>query len=255
MSKKMCGNKMSSIDKHSSKTIPNPSWENVRTLYKKLSDEFGLLTDSFKIELSQETKTNLDHLIIVIDDVDQCIDELPKKSTRDAITSSLIAYLENNEEKWFHEKASTIMLNQIEILKIIILKEDIQREFIEAAKEIFNLTELKRHTEKVDELIKFIKLEGEATARLPLSILKIDPQEKFGIFFSRLCMIMGIVDLVFDANQDYKKGYIQIKPSIKLYFKLIKITISEGLKLIFSFPNKFKFLIYCYKFTIALIKE
>lgn len=240
---------------HTTIKIPSPSWDQVRTLYKKLSDEFNILTDSYKIELSEETKIHLDHLIIVIDDVDQCVDETTDKATRDSITSSLVAYLDNEEELWSHPQATSLMKRQIGIIKTIILQEGIQEEFIEAAKTIFEVTELKRHTDSIEELIRLIKIEGEATARLPLSILKVGHKEKFGVFFSRLCMLMGIADLIFDAREDFKLGYILIRPTFKLYLQLIRITIVEGVKLVLSFPNKIKFLIYCSKFALALIKE
>ena len=246
---------MSEKTLYSEGKLPLPNWDNVRALYKKLSEEFNILTDSYKIQLSRETKLNLDHLIIVIDDIDQCVDEMPDKASRDSITHSLVDYLGNDELQWSHPKATDLMMKQIEILKTIILKEKIQTEFISAAQKIFEVTELKRHTENMDELIHLIKIEGEATAQLPLSILKINSKSPFGQFFGRLCMIMGIADLVFDARQDYKNGYIQYKPSIALYLKLNWIVITEGLKLIAYFPRKIKFVQYCLKFTIALIKE
>lgn len=237
------------------KIIPNPAWKNVRDIYRKLSEEFNVLTDSFGIEINPETKKNLNHLIIVIDEVDQCVDELPDRSSRDSITSSLIQFLENDDENWFHPDASESLISQIEIIKIIILKLEIAEEFISAARTIFKVTELKRHTTKLERLLELIATEGRSTARLPLSILNIDSKEKFGVFFTRLCMIMGFADLIFDAKKDFKKGQINFKPSIKLYSKLIYIVITKGLKLILSFPNKIKFLAYCFRFTIALIRE
>jgi len=246
---------MNKVNFHSNQLIPTPSWDNVRGIYRKLSEEFDTLTDSFKIKVSPETKLNLDHLIIVIDDVDKCVDELPEKASRDSITSSLISFLENDDENWHHEHASALMVKQIEIIKVIILKEGIAKEFIDAAKTIFYATETKRYSTDLDELIDLIQQEGMATSLLPLSILKIDPEHTFGVFFGRLCRIMGIADLVFDAREDYKLGYIKFKPSLKLYYRLNKIVLVEGLKLIWSFPKKLKFFVYCIKFTIALMKE
>lgn len=234
--------------------IPAPSWDGVRPIYKKLSDEFNVLTDAFKLFVDPSTKNNLDHLITVIDDVDQCIDELPDKESRDSITRSLVTYLGDDENNWQHPAASVALIHRIQIIKQILRSENVHLPFIEAAKTIFSVTELKRHTNDISELIDYIKKEGEATALLPLSVLKIEEDEAFGLFFSRLCRLMGIADLVFDARQDYKQGYIQVRPSLKLYVKLIGITISEGIKLILNIPNKLKFLVYCYKFTLALMK-
>lgn len=234
--------------------IPEPSWDQVRTIYRKLSEEFHVLTDSFNVNVSDETKKHLDHLIIVIDDVDSCVDELVEKASRDSVTESLIEFLQGKEKSWFHDKASKLMMRQMEILKIIVHKEGIETRFVAAAKSIFELTEAKRHTQSVDELLNFIILEGEATAKLPLSILKIDSSEDFGLFFSRLCMLMGIADLIFDAREDYKSGYIQVKPTLTLYLRLCRILFTDGIKLLLSFPKKISFLVYCFKFSIALMK-
>ena len=38
-------------------------WNSVRGIYKKLSDEFHVLTEPFKVRLSNELKLQLDHLI------------------------------------------------------------------------------------------------------------------------------------------------------------------------------------------------
>jgi len=246
---------MEAQQKPAKKTLPPPSWKGVRSIYKKLSEEFHILTNAFNLTLAHQTKTNLDHLIIVIDEVDNCVDELPDKSARDSVTGSLINYLGDDEEKWKHVDATESLSLKMENIKYIVHKEYIQQEFLEAAKSIFHYTEIKRHTTNIDEIINYIRLEGQATALLPLSILKIKSEEPFGKFFTSLCMIMGIADLVFDANKDYKKGFIKLKPSFTLYTKLSVITLKEGLQLLLAFPKKIKFLAYCFKFAMALLKE
>ena len=58
------------------KQIPLPSWKGVRNIYKKLSDEFQVLTSTYNIGIDAQTKLHLDHLIIAIDEIDNCIDDL-----------------------------------------------------------------------------------------------------------------------------------------------------------------------------------
>ncbi len=242
------------IEDTATRKIPSPSWDSVRSIYKKLSDEFHVLTDSYKIELTPLTKSNLDHLIILIDDVDQCIDEIPDKSIRDSITESLIHFLQEKDEKHVHEEAHSFQ-DKLATIKQIVHQERIQPRFVGAVKNIFHFTELKRHTESIEKIIQLVQAEGEATAELPLSILKIDKEEAFGLFFTRLCRIMGVADLFMDARSDYKNGYTVIKPSLKLYFRLLRIIIKDGIKILFSFPRKMNFIAYCFKFSVALIRE
>jgi hypothetical protein len=82
----------------------------------------------------------------------------------------------------------------------------------------------------------------------------IKAETPFGAFFSNLCMLMGVADLVFDARQDYKKGFIALKPSFSLFIKLFKITIVDGVSLLVSIPRKLQFVKYCFRFTLALMR-
>ena len=238
-----------------SRILKPPSWKGVRSIYKKLSDEFHILTGAYKIKIGNETKLNLDHLIVVIDEVDHCIDNIPQRKDRDSITQRMIEFLRNDELSWSHPYASKELVSKMENIKQVVHREKIIEEFVAAAEAIFLNTELKRHSVDINEVIDFIRKEGAATARLPLSILKIDPKHPFSLFFTKLCTMMGIADLVFDAKQDYKNKIISFKPSLGLYYKLNKIMIVDGFRLLWSFPNSFLFLWYCVKFTWALYRE
>ena len=168
------------------KTLPKPSWDGVRSIYRKLSEEFHVLTDAYNLTVEEETKLCLDHLIIAIDDVDHCIDNQREKAKRDNITDALLAYLRNDEEEWHHPDTPKSFDNRIENLKCIVLIKDIQNPFTEAAETIFRNTETKRHTDDIEELIEYVKEEGRASAMLPLSVLGLDAKYVFGIFFTKL---------------------------------------------------------------------
>ena len=234
--------------------IPLPDWNGTRIIYKKLSEEFQVLTNTFNLNIDQRTKLYLDHLIIAIDEIDNYIDELPSKEERDAVTHSLVDFLLNEKEKWIYPKQNETLPIKIENLKRVIQQLDIKEEFSASAKTIFYNTEIKRHTKKAEDLIQFVTLEGKATAILPLSIMQIKSDTPFGIFFTKLCMLMGIVDLIIDARQDFKKEQIALQPNFKLYYQLFKITIIDGLNILISIPRKLKFMNYCFRFSIALLK-
>jgi len=246
---------MNGKDKIVAHQISSPSWDGVRKIYKKLSEEFHTLSNAFDITIDPETKIYLDHLIIAIDEIDNCIDELPTKKLRDEITEGLVNYLSDNAEHWNHSQSNNSFSTKIENLKRVVQNQNVEAQFVDAAETIFHNTEIKRHTNNIDDLIEFISQEGKATALLPLSILKIKPEVPFGMFFTNLCIIMGIADLVFDAREDFRKGFIVVKPSFELYRKLIHIVIRDGISLLISIPKKLKFLVYCFKFTLALMRS
>jgi len=230
-----------------------PKWENARPIYKKLSDEFHILTDPFKLKLDADIMSMLDHLIIAIDEVDKIVDELPTEQQRNDITKSMLVYLKNDQPEWKNLLTTESLVEKIEGIKTIVNHLGITERFTDAVSNIFNYTELKRHTLDEKKLIDLVMQEGNMTAELPLSIMKIDSKHAFGKFFSKLCMLMGIADLIVDARNDYKLNYISIKPRISLYFKLNYILITEGIKLLWSFPRKIKFLWYCIKCSWLLI--
>lgn len=230
-----------------------PQWQSARSIYQKLSDEFHVLTNAYKIELDTRTKLMLDHLILGIDEVDQCIDEIAAKKDRDDITSEILNFL-NNESEFLSNPLIPKSLNEkMIVLKKIVNELNVQSRFHDAVAKIFDYTERKRHTKDQKELINFVQLEGQATAELPLSIMQVDTKHGFAKFFTQLCVMMGVADLVIDARSDFKANYIVVKPNLKMYWQLNKIMVSEGLKLIWGFPDKFKFLIYCIKFSFLLL--
>ncbi len=233
--------------------LSTPEWGETRSIYKKLSEEFKVLTSPYAVLLDARTKLMLDHLILGIDEVDLVVDQLPTKLERDTITASILKFLSDHKKVWHHPLATESLTLKIQNINNIVQELNIQDRFHKAAFDIFEFTERKRHTTNKQELIDFVMLEGKATAELPLSIMQIAPSHAFAEFFTILCTLMGIADLIVDARSDYKSKYIAVKPSIGLYLKLNVILIKYGLKLIWIFPKKISFLIYCIKFSFLLI--
>jgi len=230
-------------------------WNSVRGIYKKLSDEFHVLTEPFKVQLSNELKLQLDHLIIAIDGVDNTLDELAAAAVRNSLSSEMIEFLSDNRSIFSHPQAEDTLRGKLNTLKIILSQIDNKSGFIQATKDILNFTELKRHTTDPNQLIELVVKEGTATAQLPLSILIDSSTHEFRSFFTQLCELMGIVDLIFDLRSDYNNKLISIKPSLNLYLRLIRISASRGLRLIRAFPKKLSFLKYCTKFGYVLMTE
>jgi len=196
----------------------------------------------------------LDHLIIVIDGVDQYIDELPSQQNRDEITGSILKFIGDDSTTWNHQTVPQSFRQLIEVVKAIVLQAEARERFTQAAQDIFQYTEEKRHVKDRHQLIQLVMKEGKATAELPLSIMGVEANHPFGQFFSRLCMLMGVADLIVDARSDYKANYIALKPGIGLYLNLNKILIVEGLKILWYFPRKIQFLWYAIKMSVALIR-
>ena len=75
-------------------------WSHVRPIYKKLSDEFNVLTSPYAIYISERIKLMLDHLILGIDEVDQAIDQLESDAEREALMESILNFLGNTQTSW-----------------------------------------------------------------------------------------------------------------------------------------------------------
>jgi len=233
--------------------LADPDWSAVRSIYKKLSDEFHVLTGSFGLQLDPKTKLMLDHVILGIDRVDQTIDQLPSKDKRDQITNSILIFLKDDKPNWNHNLAEQGLESSIKTIKQVISELKVTNRFLTAAEAIFDFTEQKRHTLNMQELIDFVQKEGRATAELPLSIMKVNSSHPFALFFTNLCMLMGIADLIVDAKSDYRLKYLALKPSLHLYLKLNLILVKEGFLILWNFPKKVKFLFYTIRLSWALI--
>jgi hypothetical protein len=238
----------------STKLILNtPDWKSVRSIYQKLSLEFHVLTTPYDVKLDDDTKLMLDHLILAIDSVDQSVDEIIERHERQDLMDSIIQFLINPNERWTHKLASSILEERIMTLKAIVKYLKVDERFHKAVSNIFKHTEEKRHVEYEAKLIELVMKEGVATSELPLSIMKINESHPFAKCFITLCTLMGIADLIVDARSDYRSNYIAVKPSISLYLNLHWILIKNGLSLIWHFPKKISFLLYCIRFSFYLL--
>ncbi len=244
---------MISTHSHKDDFLPSIDWSKTRSIYKKLSDEFHVLTDAYNIVIDNRTKIMLDHLILGIDNIDQTIDDLPTKIDRDSITQSILEFLQNTEVHWKHPGANDLLKQNIDTLKHIVKELAIEKRFLTAATNIFHKTEEKRHVLESQKLIQLVLEEGKSTGELPLSVMLIEADSSFGIFFTKLCTLMGIADLLIDARSDYKSAQIALKPKLTLYVHLSLLLIKEGLSMVWHFPKKWNFLKYCLSFGMALL--
>ncbi len=235
--------------------IPDVDWSNVRSIYKKLSEEFHILTSAYQVEISERDKLMLDHLIIAIDGVDKCIDDIPDKTVRDEVMSSLLGFLKSDDLKWRHDEVELALSEKMELIKSYLISQNLLEVFRHAVEQIFYFTEEKRHTNSRHTLLDYIRKEGEATAGLPLCFIPVGKEHGFAHFFKRLCKLMGIADLIVDARSDYKNNYIVLKPGLRLYASLFWIFIRDGLTIWWNFPKKWSFTKYCVKFTWVLVFE
>ena len=230
-------------------------WSQIRPIYKKLSDEFNVLLRAFDVKIDGKTKIYLDHLIGCIDLVDTAIDNVSEKNLRDKLTVDMTSLLDGRSEQLSKEFEYPLLEKSLLNLRLIAIDLNIKTQILNSAKIIFRSTEDKRHVSDIEEFISLVQQEGEATALLPLSLMGSQSNKKFTAFFSDLCRLMGVADLVADARADYCQGLISFKPSLRIYSKLLFITINSGLKLLINIPNKFRFLQYCIKFIPLLWKK
>lgn len=235
--------------------VKQVDWKGVRPIYKKLSDEFNVLLSAFDIVLNQTTKLYLDHLICCIDRVDNILDEMSMQQQRQNLSDSMIELINGDREllpkEFCQPELETSLLN----LRAIANKLNVKSAIVHAAHIIFTKTENKRHETNIESFITMVQAEGVATALLPLSIMGDESNKNFTDFFTKLCRLMGVADLIVDAKSDYRTKIIAFKPTFKIYVRLIRLTISEGLKLLLMIPHKFRFLQYCFRFLIIMIKH
>jgi len=236
-------------------SVRQVDWNGVRPIYKKLSDEFNVLLSAFDVVIDETTKVYLDHLICCIDRVDDILDGLSDRKQRQELSKAMIDLIKGDisilPQEFNYPALQMSLLN----LKWIAEKLGVKSMIINAANTIFTKTEDKRHEKEIETFILMVQEEGVATAKLPLSIIGEQSNDNFTYFFTRLCRLMGVADLVADARSDYRSNIISFKPTLRIYCKLIGLTISEGFQLLRVIPHKFRFLQYCFRFSTILWKS
>ena len=68
-------------------------WTNVREVYRKLQDDFHLLTEPFGIFVPEQRNVDLSQLIGAIDVVDRELDTIDNAVGREEFIGSVLSYL------------------------------------------------------------------------------------------------------------------------------------------------------------------
>ncbi len=230
-------------------------WTGVRAIYKRLSDEFHVLTGAFNITLPLEQKYRLDVLLAGIDCVDRTLDALEAKEDRDALTEAMLSYLEGERDHLASPHASAELSTRLNAIRQIVGQTGISEPFMQAARIIFDQTEKKRHTQEAGVMLDMVEREGAATAQLPLSVMRSAGSPDFRRFFQDLCQMMGLADLLLDAREDYRTGQMRVRPTVSLYIRILWRLTCGGWKVQKSFPQPWAFIRYCLRFLRALLAE
>lgn len=230
---------MTVFTKADSEVLVDPiDWTNVRPIYRKLQDDFYLITDPFGINLSERDNLFLSHLIGAIDSIDRILDNLPDKLERAGFAWSLLRYLEGNSDHIESDAITDELCWRMKNLRHIIVIRGVREEFCETAARIFDCTESKRWAKERKLLIRFLKEEWRLAGHLTVLVMRHASNSSFERFFYLCCEMMFAIDLIRDAKTDYANDEISIKPTIGLYLVLFFDFVVRLPKLLSRFPKR-----------------
>ncbi|MDB4766952.1 hypothetical protein OAG71_04610 [bacterium] len=223
-------------------------WTNVRLVYKKMQDDFWLITSPFGIELDDQTCLYLAHLIGTIDSIDRTLDELPDLKQRVGFSQSLTDYLSGRTKTIESEFTSPEVNRRMENLRSAIILQDVQHEFCQTVTRVFAHTEAKRSATTEQKMISEMREEWRLTGRLTVLIMGAKTTADFEKFFYLCCEMMTAVDMIQDARDDYRNGQISVPPRISLYLRLMGEFLFPMPKLIWRFPRPLNLFRYTFSF-------
>ncbi len=229
-------------------------WTGIRSVYRKLDEEFHVLTDGFGLYVPPQVREDMRHLIVAIDCVDRVLDGLPDATQRVSLSQVMIAYLRLKDASLEHPAVTAELDGRLANLKKVVWANGIVEPFSDAIAHVLETTESKRHVEDLTTFLTLVEQEGEYTAQLPLSIMGGYASQDFRHFFTRFCALMGIADLLFDARTDYKEGQSRIRPGFRTYGTVFVHAAAEGIGLLRQFPRKLAFIGYCFRFVGVLLR-
>lgn len=234
--------------------LPNVNWTGVRPVYRKLDEEFHVLTDGFGLYVPDQVRSDMRHLIAAIDCVDRVLDSLSAPADRNELSKAMIRYLRKEQASLDHSAATAELTERLHNLRTVVWCYAIVEPFAAAIEQVLEATEAKRHVVELDIFLMLVEQEGEQTAQLPLLIMGGYASQEFCHFFTRFCALMGIADLLFDAGADHADGQLRIRPNIKVYWVIFSLSTHEGIGLLKGFPRKIAFVSYCLRFVGVLLK-
>lgn len=228
-------------------TLPPMDWTNVRAVYKKLQDDFHLLTEPFGIAIPKERNRDLAQLIGAIDVVDRELDQINLAESREVFIEAVLAFL-RGESLILNVDASAELLQRMEILKEAIERIGIQEVFCDTVQQVIKHGESKRVAQTDDDMIHHLIEEWRLTGVLPVLFLREFSTPEFEQFFYLCCATMPAIDMLQDARMDYRSGQISVRPSIVLHLKLLKVLCAPLPKLAWLFPAPLTLVRYAFSF-------
>ena len=225
-------------------------WGNVRMIYKKLQDDFHLITLPFGIQLSAAENLNLSHLIATIDSIDRVLDPLPNPVDRASFADALIEFLKTDSDEIKSEFASDEIRWRMSILRNVVSNVGCLAPFTETVTKVFEHTEAKRIATSGNELVFHLKEEWRLAGHMTVLVMGSQTNDRFERFFYLCCEMMTSVDMIKDAANDYRKGELAFKPNMALYWRLLKEFLVPLPKLVWRFPKPYNLVRYAVGFLI-----
>lgn len=227
---------------------PRPmDWTNVRKVYKKLQDDFHLLTEPFGIFVPEDRNLDLSQLIGAIDVVDRELDRIDEAEGREIFIGDVLKWLRGQSAE-LNVAASEELSDRMTILKEAIERLGIQEKFCNTVQEVIQHGEAKRLAETDEDMIHHLVEEWRLTGVLPVLFLREFSTPKFEKFFYLCCATMPAIDMLQDARMDYRSGQIGVRPSIRLHLKLLKVFCVPLPKLVWLFPSPLTLVRYAISF-------
>lgn len=223
-------------------------WTNVRLVYKKMQDDFWLITSPFGITLDDRTRLYLAHLIGTIDSIDRTLDELPDLPQRERFAEALTDYLAGKTETIESEFTNVEVNRRMKNLRGAIILQGVQDEFCQTVTRVLTHTEAKRSATTEREMIDQMREEWRLTGRLTVLVMGAKSTPDFEKFFYLCCEMMTAVDMIQDARDDYRNGQISVPPRASLYLRLLSEFLLPMPKLIWRFPRPLNLLRYTFSF-------
>ena len=223
-------------------------WSNVRGVYRKLQDDFHLLTEPFGIFVPADRNLDLSQLIGAIDVVDRELDTIDEANDRESFIGSVLGFLRGDSVE-LKVDASGEMTDRMWILREAIERLEIQDEFCDTVQKVVDHGEEKRVAQTDAEMIHHLVEEWRLTGVLPVLFLRELSTPAFEKFFYLCCATMPAIDMIQDARMDYRSGQISVRPSLVLHFKLMMIFFGPLPKLLFLFPSPLTLVRYAMSFV------
>lgn len=217
------------------------SVSSVRPEYQRMVSPLLALCRDFGLTVSMVHELNFGLLMRSFESLDRYYDDIPDDKEAERFLEDVFLFLRswNSVRPIRPLRLPAELIDHLTSLREVLLQTGTLNVFFDYVSRICQLSRDARKIQGIREYVRCSLSQGELTGELVSAVLDFDsPPEDFVPFMTYLAATGKLIDDYWDADTDYKKGEIAIKPGFAFKNYLRALLIKRVAWIVAHHPNK-----------------